>query len=55
MNYPGNATDSKNFRSSKKVGQEGFSEDLGLKQKIKQKYTNARGGGPPHYSIKETT
>ena len=35
MNYPGNATDSKNFRSSKKVGQEGFSEDLGLKLVLK--------------------
>lgn len=35
MNYPGNATDNKNFRSSKKVGWEGFSEDLGLKLVLK--------------------
>lgn len=35
MNYPGNAINSKNFRSSKKVGWEGFSEDLELKLVLK--------------------
>ena len=36
MNYPGNAINSKNFRSSKKVGWEGFSEDLELKLVLKE-------------------